>query len=94
MILEFSERTGFSVDEILGTSRRQEVVAARQLYWKLLREAGGFSYSEIAALSDRSHATVLHGVRVATERIEVRDKLVLPMWEKVKDLQYDYSSRF
>ncbi len=88
MILEFSERTGFSVDEILGTSRKKELAAVRQLYWKLLREAGEFSYSEIAALSDRSHATVLHGVRVPTERIEVRDELVLPMWEKVKDLQF------
>lgn len=88
MILEFSERTGLSVDEILGASRKKEVVAARQLYWKLLREAGEFSYSEIGSLSGREHGTIIHGVRVATERIEVRDELVLPMWEKVKDLHF------
>lgn len=88
MILDFAARTGYTVEDILGESRKQELVAARQLYWKLLRHHG-FSIEEIARLSDFNHATVLHGVRVATERLEVGDKIACEAWEKVKDVGFE-----
>lgn len=93
MISEFSRMIGFSVDEILGESRKQEIVAARQLYWKVLRDAG-FTFEEIASLCGMSHATVIHGVRVATERIEIADSITMGVWNKVREIAYDYSSGF
>ena len=88
MILEFAEKTGFPVDDILSYSRKMELVAARQLYWKLLRE-NGFSLEQIANLSGYSHANVLQGIRVANERLEVKDKIACAMWKKVKDVKFE-----
>ena len=88
MILEFAEKTGFPVDDILSYSRKMELVAARQLYWKLLRE-NGFSLEQIANLSGYSHSNVLQGIRVANERLEVKDKTACAMWNKVKNVKFE-----
>lgn len=88
MIIEFAERTGFSVDDILGESRKMELVAARQLYWMLLRK-NGFSLMDIARITDFNHANIKHGIRVATERIEIKDAVTCAVWEKVKDIDFE-----
>jgi chromosomal replication initiation ATPase DnaA len=87
MILDFSHRTGVAVEDILGSSRRAHIVAVRQLYWKFLRDEAKFSFSEIANLCDVNHSSVIHGVRMAREKIEVGDKLILQLWELVKDVE-------
>jgi chromosomal replication initiation ATPase DnaA len=87
MIIEFSQRTGISTENILGRSRRVEIVAARQLYWLLLFDKAGFSPSEIANLNDVNHASVIHGVRMAREKLEVGDRLICDLWELVKDIE-------
>ena len=88
MIIEFARMAGYSVDVILGDSRKKEIVAARQLYWKLLRE-NGFSLEQIANLSGYSHSNVLQGIRVANERLEVKDKTACAMWNKVKNVKFE-----
>ncbi|MEA5061842.1 MAG: hypothetical protein VB054_00720 [Petrimonas sp.] len=88
MIVEFSNKTGFSVEDILGGSRKMELVAARQLYWKLLRK-NGFSLLEIANITGFGHANVTHGIRVASERLEIKDAVTCSIWEKVKDIDFE-----
>ena len=87
MIEDFSIRTGIAIDDILGSSRRAEIVAVRQLYWKFLHDNAGFSKSQIANLCDVSHVTVIHGIRAARERLEVGDKMACRLWNLVKDVE-------
>ena len=87
MIEDFSQRTGIAVKDILGGSRRADTVTVRQLYWKFLHDNAGFSKSEISNLCDAHHATVIHGIRVARERLEVGDKMACAVWELVKDIE-------
>jgi chromosomal replication initiation ATPase DnaA len=72
LLEEYAKRTGIAVEDILGRSRRAEVVAARQVWWWYLRSYGR-GYSEIGRQFDRDHATVLQGVKHVVELIEVGD---------------------
>lgn len=86
MITEFSARVGIPVSEILGRGRVQPVNDARHLYWKLLRDRRGFSYTQLAKLNERTPASILHGVKTANDKLSVGDKVVCEMWDKVKDI--------
>ncbi len=90
MITDFARLSGFSTGEILGDSRRAELVAARHLYWLFLHRRAGFSVQEISDLCGRTRATIIHGLRTARERIEIGDKKTIEVWEKVKDIRDDY----
>lgn len=87
MIIDFAERTGISVDDILGECRTVEIVAARHLYWKLLKEKRGYSLSTIGRLNDRTHATIKSGIEKVNGMLAVGDKFITEMWDKVKDIE-------
>lgn len=48
--------------EMLSSSRRLDVVAARQHLWHYLSVDMGFSYSAIARYFGKDHTTIRHGV--------------------------------
>ena len=69
MILDktVAERFGFSVEEIIGKSRRRPLVTARQVAMYVVRELTDLSYPAIAReFGGRDHTTVIHAV----EKIE------------------------
>ena len=80
-ILEISARHfGFSVDELIGPSRRRPLVIARQIAMYLFRELTDFSYPAIGReFSDRDHTTVIHAVEkisaLMKERRQVYDQV-------------------
>lgn len=43
--------------------RQYEYVVARACYYKICREIGGFSFEKIGRSVNKSHATVMHGIR-------------------------------
>ena len=49
--------------DIERVSRKQEVVRARKVYFKLLSETTKLSYTTIASSVHQTHATVLHALR-------------------------------
>jgi chromosomal replication initiation ATPase DnaA len=55
---------GVTRDELCGRSKSRAVAAARHELWWLMRHYPErcYSYSEIARMVCRDHATVLHGV--------------------------------
>ena len=57
--IDLSERT-----------RKRENVEARNMFYKLLRIQGNYSYQEIADCLGKNHATVLHGVNQLTDLME------------------------
>ncbi len=70
----------FSVEQIVGGSRRRPLVDARQIAMYVARSMTDLSYPEIGrAFGNRDHTTVIHAVRkienLMTERKEVFDKV-------------------
>jgi chromosomal replication initiator protein len=67
------DELGVSQEELLGSSRRSEVVQARQIAAFLAREATGESWQRIAqALGRADHTTVLHAYKQAEQRTAPR----------------------
>ncbi|MGD1012316.1 MAG: chromosomal replication initiator protein DnaA [Acidimicrobiales bacterium] len=80
-IIEISARYfGFSVEELIGPSRRRPLVIARQIAMYLFRELTDFSYPAIGReFGDRDHTTVIHAVEkisgLMKERRQVYDQV-------------------
>ena len=83
-IIEISARHfGFSVEELIGPSRRRPLVIARQIAMYLFRELTDFSYPVIGReFSDRDHTTVIHAV----EKISALMKERRQVYEQVTEL--------
>lgn len=64
-----SEQAGVSVESILGDSRNQFVVLARQQAMWLAAKETGLSYVSIGKIFNRDHTTVLHAVRRENARV-------------------------
>ncbi len=81
IILEHtSEMFGFSIDDIIGASRRRPLVTARQVAMYVFREATDLSYPAIAReFGGRDHTTVIHAVdkigKLMAERREIYDQV-------------------
>lgn len=86
MISEFSSKVGIPVEEIIGRSRERMAVDARHLYWRLLRDKKNFTVTVIARLNERTHATVVHGLKKADDLLETGDAYTVKMWDKIKDI--------
>ncbi len=66
---------GFSVDDVLSSSRRQPLVLCRQIAMYLCRELTDLSLPKIGAQFNRDHTTVLHSVE-KVKRILRSDRAV------------------
>ncbi len=81
MILqETSEMFGFSIEEIIGASRRRPLVTARQVAMYVFRELTDLSYPAIAReFGGRDHTTVIHAVdkigNLMSERRQIYDQV-------------------
>lgn len=62
-----SELSGISQRDILGTSRAQEIMRARQLLYAVLRGVG-WSYPRIGKFVGRDHTSVMSGVKQVPEQ--------------------------
>jgi chromosomal replication initiator protein len=50
--------------DLLGTSRKREIVIARQIAWLLCKEVLKMSYDSIGkAFGGKNHTTVMHGIK-------------------------------
>jgi len=71
---------GFSIDELIGGSRRRPLVTARQIAMYIFRELTELSYPAIAKeFGGRDHTTVIHAVdkisQLMAERREIYDQV-------------------
>ena len=78
-----SDLFGWTVDELIGKSRRRPLVTARQIGMYVFRELTDYSYPRIAEVfGGRDHTTVMHACeRIRSEMAEKRVVL-----EQVNDL--------
>lgn len=64
-------RYGISLSEVISKSRKREVVEARYICYKLLKEHTRFSLASIGQIfGGFDHATVLHGIITINNLIE------------------------
>lgn len=80
---ETAKMFGWTVDELVGKSRRRPLVRARQVGMYVFRELTDYSYPQIAKeFGGRDHTTVMHAVeKISTLMAEQR-----PIFEQVTEL--------
>lgn len=76
IIREVSEFYDVNIDDILGSSRKKELVNPRQLIMYLIREETSSSFPNIGAeVGGRDHTTVMHACKKIAQDLNVNDKL-------------------
>lgn len=93
MITEFSKITGFSVAEILGESRKADLVTARHIYWLLMTKSG-YSMNEVACLNNRVHATIHIALLRIKDLLDIKDYETINIYNKTKHLIQSRMSTF
>lgn len=66
---------GVTLSQILSPERTQSIVTPRQLAMYISRKYTSKSLQEIAPLFDKTHATILHGVKSIKKRLDVEEDL-------------------
>ena len=65
--------SGVSVEQIVGKSRRKEIVIARQMFCYLARQYGWLNDTQIGKTIGHDRVTVIHSSKVVETMIEVRN---------------------
>ena len=83
--------TGFSkavcVPELMILSRHRGTISdVREVYWLLLFE-NGFNYREIGTLCDRTHATILSGIKRVKGLLEKKDSKITKLYGQTKHIK-------
>lgn len=72
-----SEFTHVPVELIVGRSRKEEIVYARQLAVYFLNKYTGYNQVKIGEiLGNRDHSTIIHSLRVMSDRLATDDTVV------------------
>ena len=91
-----SNESNQSVDDIISRTRIQEVVEARQLFCHVIKERYDMPLSKIGKIIGRDHATVIHSLKVHSDRHDVNKlyrELTRRVFVEVDKLPFnDYSS--
>ncbi len=76
LLLAVAEFYDISVDDLVGTSRKRELVVPRQISMYLLREEIRCSYPNIGhELGGRDHTTAMHAYSKITQELETNEKV-------------------
>lgn len=70
-----AKRFDVSIDQILSAERTQSLVTPRQMAMYISRKYTTRSLPEIASSFDKTHATILHGVKNIEKRLDVEPDL-------------------
>jgi len=74
-------------EDIMGVSRRSEIVKPRQIAIYLMRKESNFSYPTIGDYLKKDHSTIMHSYRKIKEAVN-RDETVLRELNAVRDFLY------
>ena len=76
------ERAGFG--DLKAKNRRAEISTRRQgVFYKMYLDYP--NYTEIGRQANRTHATVLHGIRNFENLLSTNDKLAVDTWRKLTE---------
>jgi chromosomal replication initiator protein len=86
-----AKKYSISIDQILSTERTQSIVTPRQLAMYISRKFTTKSLPEIAKRFDKTHATIIHGVKSIKERLDVEEDLKATLSEILSEFGYKMS---
>lgn len=78
---------GFSVEDILGRSKKQPLASVRMLAVYLARE--GRTLEQLGELFKRTHTNCMHSCKSISQRIETEDVQTLELFGKLKKELYN-----
>lgn len=83
-----SNMFGVSVEEIMGTSRRRQLVTARHIAMYVMRELTELSFPAIATeFGDRDHTTVIHAVNKIKELMSEKQQVYEQVTQLIRELR-------
>lgn len=88
-----ARKFGISISQILSSDRTQSLVTPRQLAMYISRKYAPNSLQEIAKSFDKTHATIVHGVKTMENRLSSEPELKVSLEEILKDFGYSLSDR-
>ena len=88
-----SNKYGVSMAQILSPERTQSIVTPRQLAMYIARKYTTKSLPEIATKFDKTHATILHGVKSISKRLDVESDLKSTLAEILAEFGYKISDK-
>ena len=88
-----SKKYNVSMAQILSAERTQSIVTPRQLAMYIARKFTTKSLPEIAKLFEKTHATIIHGVRNIEKRLDVENDLKVTLEEILSEFGYNISDK-
>jgi len=86
-----AKKYNVSIAQILSSERTQSIVTPRQLSMYIARKFTTKSLPEIAKFFDKTHATIIHGVRNIEKRLDVEEELKSTLAEILSEFGYKLS---
>jgi len=86
-----AKKYNVSITQILSSERTQSIVTPRQLSMYIARKFTTKSLPEIAKFFDKTHATIIHGVRNIEKRLDVEEELKSTLAEILSEFGYKLS---
>jgi len=86
-----AKKYNVSIAQILSPERTQSIVTPRQLSMYIARKFTTKSLPEIAKFFEKTHATIIHGVRNIEKRLDVEEELKATLAEILAEWGYKLS---
>jgi len=83
-----SKKYNVTIAQILSPERTQSIVTPRQLSMYIARKYTTKSLPEIAKMFEKTHATIIHGVRNIEKRLDVEEELKATLAEILAEFGY------
>ena len=88
-----AKKYSVSLTQINSSDRTQSLVTPRQIAMYISRKYTTKSLKEIATEFDKSHATVLHGVKTIEKRLDVEEDLRADLAEMLREFGYSVTDK-
>jgi len=88
-----AKKYSVTIAQILSPERTQSIVTPRQLAMYIARKFTTKSLPEIAKLFDKTHATIIHGVKNIEKRLDVEEELKATLVEILAEFGYKLSDK-
>ena len=88
-----AKKYSVTMEQLLSPERTQSVVTPRQLAMYIARKFTTKSLPEIAKMFEKTHATIIHGVRNIEKRLDVESELKSTLAEILAEFGYKLSDK-
>ena len=88
-----AKKYSVTMAQMLSPERTQSIVTPRQLAMYIARKFTTKSLPEIAKLFEKTHATIIHGVRNIEKRLDVEEELKATLAEILSEFGYKLSDK-